>query len=415
MNKQLNSLLQQFGVPEGDYYIDDKGVIRENGLLSSISTGIYIDDKGFFRKESGMLSQDEYLGYKVNNNGDIVEEGIFFDDKTGYYKEDNKVEKEGFWGRKNEEYEPVQRSNSSMAASDDFSWVVFVVKYGFLAFILAIVLMFLALAAPLVMLIWYLAIKRSNMWIAIGGILLTIYFLYDYSVGGFITGQIDVVGQDINMKRIFLGAYSLILCTFIGFYFDKISQQRIPLTGGNHFYKSKEQNERRKIIGLGSITLLIILVLITWFSVSANNSFDNNQGVDYYANAENTSVSENNTKAKDQFQLNCQDNIRFFIDAEDSRDLDLILQFYSTNLIRYWHLDYPSTDQLKKMYRASWKKSSYSSNNILKINSIDYYTYDMYNEFTRTSRKTGKTVTINSQVRFKFDENARVVEVYGIN
>jgi hypothetical protein len=102
------------------------------------------------------------------------------------------------------------------------------------------------------------------------------------------------------------------------------------------------------------------------------------------------------------------------VEAEDSRDFDAIFSHFSPNIVRYWDIKYPSYVDLKKRYEYSWRITSDSKNTILRIDKITENTYDLISSFEYYSIKKQERITKESRVRFIFDNNGKISEVYGL-
>ena len=107
--------------------------------------------------------------------------------------------------------------------------------------------------------------------------------------------------------------------------------------------------------------------------------------------------------------------IKNLIQAEDQRNFYKIYTFYSPDLRRYWNENFPSKDDLQKKYESSWKLSSQSSNNILKIEAVGDRKYNVQTNFKYYNNKTHEFVTTKSFVYFALDENGKILETYGVD
>jgi len=123
----------------------------------------------------------------------------------------------------------------------------------------------------------------------------------------------------------------------------------------------------------------------------------------------------NDIESKTSEGMDYSDKIRNFILAEDSRDFDKIYSYYSPKLKRYWQTKNPTYSKLKKQYINAWKSTSYSKNDIDRIVRINSNTYDLYTRYEFYRIKLGKTFTVNSRIRFIFDNKAKISEVYKVN
>lgn len=114
-------------------------------------------------------------------------------------------------------------------------------------------------------------------------------------------------------------------------------------------------------------------------------------------------------------EVDYSEKIRMFIHTEDKRDFDEVYSYYSTNLKRYWSMRNPTYSNLRKQYEGAWNSTSYSKNHIDKIVRINANTYDLYTRFEYFRIKNGITKTTDSQLRFVFDSNGKISELYQIN
>ena len=105
--------------------------------------------------------------------------------------------------------------------------------------------------------------------------------------------------------------------------------------------------------------------------------------------------------------------IRSFVAAEDNRDFNRLYSFVSQNMVRYWDISYPSYDDLLKMYQYAWDEISYSRNNINGIQRVNDYVYDLYTEYSYRN-KSNQLIMKNSVVRFVFDDEGKIKEVFGL-
>lgn len=105
--------------------------------------------------------------------------------------------------------------------------------------------------------------------------------------------------------------------------------------------------------------------------------------------------------------------IKDFIVAEQSLDFNSIDSYFSPNMIRYWNLSYPTTEQLAKRYYHTWAVTPSSSNQIQEIDKTGNNTYDLHTQFSYTDKR-GNYRSISSIVRFVFDNNGKITACYGV-
>lgn len=106
--------------------------------------------------------------------------------------------------------------------------------------------------------------------------------------------------------------------------------------------------------------------------------------------------------------------IRGFVAAEDSRDFDRLYSFFSDNLMRYWDIPNPTSDDLLNRYQYVWDKTSQSRNIITDIRKITDRTFDLYTEYEYFDLRRKRTVSKSSRVRYHFDGSGKIDEVYGV-
>ncbi len=106
--------------------------------------------------------------------------------------------------------------------------------------------------------------------------------------------------------------------------------------------------------------------------------------------------------------------IRNVVNAEDNRNFDLFWSYFSPNVRRYWDVRYPSYSKLKKMLELQWGKKSYSANFVQSIDYVSHNTYNLHTRFEYQMKKSGKQKSVYSTVRYVFDDDGKVLEVYGL-
>jgi curved DNA-binding protein CbpA len=109
-----------------------------------------------------------------------------------------------------------------------------------------------------------------------------------------------------------------------------------------------------------------------------------------------------------------ESKIRGLLKAEDNRDYSKIASFYAADMKRYWHAEDPTFYQINKMYQDAWTSSSFSQNNILKIEPLGHNTYDVNVRFTFRDNETNKLEERESFTRYIFNEKGLIVEIYSL-
>ena len=111
-----------------------------------------------------------------------------------------------------------------------------------------------------------------------------------------------------------------------------------------------------------------------------------------------------------------EEQIKGMLLAEDDRNFSQVIKYYDLkNLKRYWNYNNPTYDQLKSQYEKSWNYTDNSSNTIKSIIKIKEKTYDVNLDFSYFHKKDNIYKVANSDVRFVFNDNAKIIEVYGVS
>jgi hypothetical protein len=158
------------------------------------------------------------------------------------------------------------------------------------------------------------------------------------------------------------------------------------------FTNEEKQNIRNKKSSTSKIYVisgLLILVLSGLFMYlsSSKNSYDDT----YY-----------------------KDTIKELLIAEENRDIDKILTYYSDSIVNYWSIINPSKQVIRNQYKKSWKITSSTKNHIQDIKKITDNIYDLYTEFEYYNKKKKKRLSVNSRIRFVFDKSGKLYKVYGL-
>lgn len=154
------------------------------------------------------------------------------------------------------------------------------------------------------------------------------------------------------------------------------------------------------------IAVLVLISLVLYNLSSANNDSNINK------NNEKITISKDGTPTKNI--TNYSYKIRSFLKAEDSRNFNEVYKHLSKNMKKYWMYDYPTYSELKKHYKINWSKSHTSKNYILSIDRINQYTYDYTVQFDYHHKKSDEKISIESEIRIVFDEEGKIVEIYGL-
>lgn len=106
--------------------------------------------------------------------------------------------------------------------------------------------------------------------------------------------------------------------------------------------------------------------------------------------------------------------IRHLLNAEENRDMNGILSTFSTYMERYWDINYPTEDELINAYQKTWEITKDNKNTNIRIKKVSDNTFDVSNTYSYFSLKEQKSKTVNSTIRFIFDEDNKIVNTYGL-
>jgi hypothetical protein len=106
--------------------------------------------------------------------------------------------------------------------------------------------------------------------------------------------------------------------------------------------------------------------------------------------------------------------INDFLIAEENRNIENILSFYSNETNRYWNINNPSKIEIENQYRNAWEYSKNAQNIVKSITKISNDTYILNTNFRFYDLKKQQYKSIMSKVRFVFDNNNKIIETSGI-
>ncbi|UJH92710.1 hypothetical protein LZ575_09750 [Antarcticibacterium sp. 1MA-6-2] len=113
-------------------------------------------------------------------------------------------------------------------------------------------------------------------------------------------------------------------------------------------------------------------------------------------------------------KIDFSNKIRGLLDAEERRNFEEINSFFSPNMKRYWNVSYPTKEELYKQYTDSWDIILSASNRILEIERLNKFNYILHTDYNYTLRESKNQKSTRSEVRYKFNEEGKIVEIYGI-
>jgi len=104
-----------------------------------------------------------------------------------------------------------------------------------------------------------------------------------------------------------------------------------------------------------------------------------------------------------------------FLVSEENRNIEDILSFYSENTKRYWNVDKPSKMEISEQYTKVWENSSNSQNIVKDIVKLSSDVYILTTNFKFYDKKDKEFKSLNTNVKFVFDSNDKIIETYGTN
>jgi serine/threonine protein kinase len=179
-----------------------------------------------------------------------------------------------------------------------------------------------------------------------------------------------------------------------------------------------------KTIALSLVAVAVIGGLAIYFVVSAKESVESsNSGEQPVENQVNGGQNkgqgqiDNQAKVEDAQQesrLDCEEQIRSFLQAEDNRDFDAIYSYFAPEIVRYWSFQNPSYDKLEKEYTSSWNRTEYSRNNIEQIEKVTDDSYVVFIDFEFKQYSKVSPSHVSSELKFVFTEDGKISELYSI-
>ncbi|MCB9033957.1 MAG: hypothetical protein H6553_08980 [Chitinophagales bacterium] len=143
-----------------------------------------------------------------------------------------------------------------------------------------------------------------------------------------------------------------------------------------------------------------------------NNVVDNDYDVYNDEITEATNAVEEAATAVDAPSYTA--TIEAFLNAESTRNFSKFENYFSPIVARYWNVKNIDHAELRKQYTDSWSKTNYGINALEYIKYISSNTYDAYITYEYQLKSNGTIKTVESIIRFVFDDNGKIKEVYGI-
>jgi len=173
---------------------------------------------------------------------------------------------------------------------------------------------------------------------------------------------------------------------------------------------NSKKKKRKWVLPIVILSLIIFSVIVR-SGLKSNNSVVQEISVEKIENEyiEPLKIAEPENSYEEE-------QIKGMLLAEDDRNFSQVIKYYDLkNLKRYWNYNKPTYDQLKSQYEKSWNYTDNSSNTIKSIIKIKEKTYDVNLDFSYFHKKDNIYKVANSDVRFVFNDNAKIIEVYGVS
>jgi hypothetical protein len=115
-----------------------------------------------------------------------------------------------------------------------------------------------------------------------------------------------------------------------------------------------------------------------------------------------------------QIENNVNDNnlaiIRDFVQAENNRNIDLIMGSFSNNIERYYKVQNPSTSEVRSKYLQVWDRNTSSTNTVKSITKQSDGSYLLITDFNYKLNGENKQKS-NCVVEYRLDENNKITSI----
>lgn len=169
--------------------------------------------------------------------------------------------------------------------------------------------------------------------------------------------------------------------------------------------KDKGNKQGGKIVELSTSLIVVIVVIIIVSVIEILNLLR------FVRSFENDSYSDTNVVSNSsQSPLSHEEVIRDFLKAEDARDINEIMRYYDENVIKYYHLSYPTREDIINSYRTAWAGSSNPKNDIQSISKVDDGRYRVSVIFSFLNSKN-VSKQVNSNLIIQFSNSFKIVSI----
>lgn len=102
------------------------------------------------------------------------------------------------------------------------------------------------------------------------------------------------------------------------------------------------------------------------------------------------------------------------MDAEYKQDISTIYNTFSENMERYWGVNYPTYDDIKKLYDDSWNKRTNIKHDDVVIEKVGDNKYNVTATYSYYDLEKQKTVQKQTKTRYEMDASHKIVRTYGL-
>lgn len=133
-----------------------------------------------------------------------------------------------------------------------------------------------------------------------------------------------------------------------------------------------------------------------------------------YDNSSSNTGITTNTGSSISAKHDYEHIIKDFLKAGEDQDFDRVYTFFSPELSRYYDMTNPGYEELKDRYEYYWEFVLDAKNHVKSIKKINEYTYDLKANYKYYNKKKQKDFSVNSAIRFLFDSDGKIIEIYEI-
>lgn len=103
--------------------------------------------------------------------------------------------------------------------------------------------------------------------------------------------------------------------------------------------------------------------------------------------------------------------IRYYINAEDTRDSIVLKNLLADTITAYWKMENPTKQKIISFYKDYWTKNKFSKNTIQSITAIAKNTYIVKTLFEVQRIQADTSLYVESAITFKLNEANKIISV----